>query len=89
MQKVLLNFIASIRYHEESSKQKKLLSCLCDVDTVLLESTDSCEALTSQKFKVSLYYPILGAFLMELNHRFSGKNVEFMKAIHACNPQYS
>ena len=26
---------------------------------------------------------------MELNHRFSGRNVELMRAIHVCNPQCS
>ena len=55
-----------------------------------MESTGSSEALTtSQQFKVGLHYPILDAFLMELNHIFSGKNVELMRAIHACNPQCS
>ena len=44
---------------------------------------------TSQQFTVGLYYPILDAFLMELNHRFSGRNIELMRAIHACNPQCS
>ena len=70
------------------SRKRKLPSHLCNADTVLLESTGSCEALTtSQQFKVGLYYPVLDAFLMELNRRFSGRNLELMKAIHACNPQ--
>lgn len=70
------------------SRKRKLPSRLCD--TVILESTGSSEALTtSQQFKVGLYYPILDAFLMELNRRFSGRNIELMKAIHACNPQCS
>ena len=70
------------------SRKRKLPSRLCD--TVILESTGSSEVLaTSQQFKVGLHYPILDAFLMELNRRFSGRNVELMRAIHACNPQCS
>ena len=72
------------------SRKRKHPSRLCNTDVVILESTGSSEALTtSQQFKVGLHYPILDAFLMELNHRFSGKNVELMRAIHACNPQCS
>ena len=68
------------------SRKRNLPSRLCD--TVILESTGSSEALaTNQQFKVGLHYPILDAFLMELNRRFSGKNVELMRAFHACNPQ--
>ena len=37
-------------------------------------------------FKVSLYYPILDCFLAELRQRFTNKNQEIMKAIHACQP---
>ena len=56
------------------SRKRKLTSRLCD--TVILESTGSSEVLaTSQQFKVGLHYPILDAFLMELNCRFSGRNV--------------
>ena len=49
------------------NRKRKLPSCLRN-DTVILESTGSHEQLTSQQFKVSLYYPILDAFLMELNY---------------------
>ena len=31
----------------------------------------------------------MDAFLIELNHRFGEKNVELMKAIHACDPRSS
>lgn len=56
----------------------------------MLESTGTSEALTtSQEFKVGVYYPILDAFLLELHHRFCERNVELMRAIHACNPQCS
>ena len=57
------------------SRKRKLPSHLCD--TVILESTGTSEALTtSQKFKAGVYYPILDAFLMELNYN---RNVELMK----------
>lgn len=57
---------------------------------ILIQSTGTSEALTtSQEFKVGMYYPILDAFLLELNRRFCGRNVELMRAIHACNPQCS
>ena len=70
------------------SRKRKLPSRLCDA--VILESTGSSEAqTTSQEFKVGVYYPVLDAFLLELHERFSGRNVELMKAIHACNPHCS
>ena len=48
------------------SRKRRLPSRLCE--TVILESTGSSEALTtSEQFKVGLCYPILDAFLMELN----------------------
>ena len=37
-------------------------------------------------YKVLLYYPILDCFLAELKQRFTDKNQEIMKAIHACQP---
>ena len=40
-------------------------------------------------YKVSLYYPILDCFLAELKQRFTDKNQEIMKAIHACHEGYS
>ena len=70
------------------SRKRELPSHLCDADTVLLESTGSCEALTtSQQFKVGLYYPVLRRHF--LDRRFSGRNLELMKAIYACSPQCS
>jgi len=44
---------------------------------------------TSQEFKVNFYFPILDAFLMKMNHRFGERNIELMRAIHACNPRSS
>ena len=69
-----------------SSRKRKLPSRLSD--TVVLESTSLHEELTtSEQFKVGLCYHILDAFLMELNRRFNEKNVELIRAIHACCPQ--
>lgn len=65
--------------------RKRKLPSLCEA--VILESTGSSEAATSQQFKIGLYYPILDAFLMELNQRFSERNVEIVRAIRACSPQ--
>ena len=57
-------------------------------DTVVLESTGSREEMTtSQQFRIDLCCPILDAFLMEMNRRFSERNVEIMRAIRACSPQ--
>ena len=68
------------------SRKRKLPSRLCEA--VILESIGSSESLTtSQQFKVDLYYPILDAFLMELNQRFTERNVNIMRAIRACSPQ--
>lgn len=68
------------------SRKRKLPSRL--YEAVILESIGSSESLTtSQQFKVDLYYPILDAFLMELNQRFTERNVNIMRAIRACSPQ--
>ena len=40
----------------------------------------------SPDYKVSLYFPVLDCFLLELKQRFTDKNMEIMKAIHACQP---
>ena len=56
-------------------------------DSVLLESTGSREHLSSsEEYKRALFFPILDAFLAELNRRFNEKNVDIMRAIQACNP---
>jgi len=71
------------------TRKRKLPSCLHD-DAIILETTALRDQMTtSQEFKVNLYFPILDAFLMEMNHRFGERNVELMRAIHACNPRSS
>ena len=52
-------------------------------DGVLLEGVGVRDA--SSDHKISLYYPILDAFLSELR-RFTSKNVSIMKALQSCNP---
>ena len=37
-------------------------------------------------FKVTVYYPVLDLFIAEVKRRFSDKNVELLKSIHACTP---
>ena len=44
---------------------------------------------TSDEYKVSVYFPVLDSFLVELKDRFNSQNVEIMKAIQACSPQSS
>ena len=57
-------------------------------DSVLLESTGSREHLSSsEEYKRAIFFPVLDAFLAELNRRFNEKNVDIMRAIQACNPQ--
>ncbi len=54
----------------------------------VLEATGSREELiTSDQFKISLYFPILDAMLSELKRRFTDKNLEHMRAIQSCSPQ--
>ena len=42
---------------------------------------------TSEHFKVSVYFPILDAFISELQHRFTDKNLTQMRAIQSCSPK--
>ena len=58
-------------------------------DGYIFTSTGSRSAGTQLDYKVSLYYPILDCFLAELKQRFTDKNREIMKAIHACQPSSS
>ena len=41
----------------------------------------------SEHFKVTLFYPVLDAFVSELKKRFSFGNVQVMQGIQACNPE--
>ena len=85
MQKMLLVFTVLISLGlVQAGKEDYQVVCV----KVILESTGSSGALTtSEQFKVGLCYPILDAFLMELNQRFSERNVEIMRAIRTCSPQ--
>lgn len=52
-----------------------------------MESIGSRESLScSEQYKRELYFPVLDAFLSELNRQFDNKNVEVMRGIQACNP---
>ena len=47
----------------------------------------NCSDSTGEHFKITLFYPVLDAFILELNKRFSFENIQIMKAIQACNPK--
>ena len=54
------------------------------ISRIVMETTGSRETSTSsERLKVSVYFPILDAMLSELNRRFADKNLEYMKAIQA------
>ena len=56
-------------------------------DGIVLTPTGTREPLsTSQQYKINLYFPVLNAFVAELNHRFSQENIEITRAIHVFNP---
>lgn len=59
-------------------------------DGLVLETMGTRDALTtSQQFKVSLYSPILDAFIVEMKKRFDDENLRLMKALDCCNPSSS
>ena len=67
-------------------RRKKAPSRFPDSD--LLESTGSRSSLsTSDEYKISLFFPVLDAFLAELRRHFDEKNIEIMRSIQACHPK--
>ena len=67
--------------HRRKRPQRQLDDC------VIYESVGSREEVTtSQEFKQKLYFPVLDAFLAEIERRFDDKNIDIMKAIQACHP---
>jgi len=71
--KQLLMCISYIDTSEPCPHRKRTLPIHLQ-DAVFLETTGSRELLTMQQFKISLYYSILDAFLVELKRRFNDKN---------------
>lgn len=54
---------------------------------IVLETIGSLETVAaSEQFRVLLYFPILDAMILELQRRFSNKNLEHTKAVQACSP---
>ena len=54
---------------------------------VILETTVLREHLScSNDHKTTIYFPVIDAFHSENSRRFNKKNVDIMRAIHACNP---
>ena len=39
-----------------------------------------------EQCKVNVYYQVIDSFISEINRRFTTRNLEIMKAIHACSP---
>lgn len=77
----------NIEVHSPRQLRQRKAPCRF-VDSIILESTGAREPpSTSDEYKVALYYPVLDAFLAELERRFSNKNVEIMRAIQACHPK--
>lgn len=48
---------------------------------------NNCSDSTSEHLKITLFYPMLDAFILELNKQFSFENIQIMQAIQACNPK--
>ena len=58
-------------------------------DRLVMETIGSRDGfITSEHLKVSVYFPILDAMLSELDRRFAEKNLEHMRSIQACSPNF-
>ena len=54
---------------------------------MILETTGSRQSLScSDDYKITMYFPVLDAFLSEMSRRFDDKNIDIMRAIQACDP---
>ena len=73
-----------------SSRQRRKVMPQRYNDEVVFETTGSrdcpSEDDADSMLKSNLYFPILDAILVELNSRFSQKNLELMRSLHACCP---
>ena len=61
-------------------------------DTIVLETTGNRDTGTTSytdQFKHDVYYPVLDAFLHEMEQRFDNRNKSIMRALQACNPTSS
>ena len=57
---------------------------------VVLETTGMKQPMScSHDYKVSIYYPVLNAFLAEISRRFDDKNIDIMRGIQACKSPFS
>lgn len=56
-------------------------------DSVVMESTGANATLSTEEYKVNVYFPILDAVLCELRERFASRSISIMKAIQSCNLQ--
>lgn len=60
----------------ELRKNKKAKSFTSSGDVA-----NNCSDSTSEHLKITLFYPVLDAFILELNKRFSFENIQIMQAI--------
>lgn len=74
-----------------SSRQRRKVMPQRYNDEVVFETTGSRDCPSEDDahsmLKSNLYFPILDAILVELNSRFSQKNLELMRSLHACCPR--
>ena len=78
--------VHTIPSRSSSSARESRVSCMLD-DSFVFESIGSRNL--SPDYKVTLYYPVIDAFLSELDRRFSEKNKFIMQALQACCPRSS
>ena len=74
--------VHTIPSRSSSSARESRVSCMLD-DSFVFERN------LSPDYKVTLYYPVIDAFLSELDRRCSEKNKYIMQALQACCPRSS
>jgi len=56
---------------------------------VIMEKTGNRSIPTSSdEYKVTMYFPVLDSMKAEFQKRFGSKNVQLMKVIRCCHPEY-
>ena len=69
------------RPHQDKGDLQSTLMTQCFLNLLDQESIYHLVKNTREQF-----FPVLDAFLAELNRRFNENNVDIMRAIQACNP---
>ena len=56
-------------------------------DGIIMETTGAKSKIVSgNDYKITLYFPVLDAMILEFKNRFETKNLELMKGIQSCHP---